>query len=349
MARGRREGERFNRQARHAVHVVLAAALRAKTTSPEDSSLLSFLDDFKVVVGMRTNTCQLAAYCIRGANNLCIMIGQLRTDASGNSSKNTNPPARDPEQSKREEAKHQGHTIMAITEDPNQPKVQDGPRVHGRATIASIFSAKQLEASHFLTGLVKTINTAYTNSHTIKPELKMRSQGPRLGSTAEFLDALRDDSEGFVIIVSFLGSSEVISTATSRRYLGPAKENGSPFYVQNSPWYRQAEVEPDTEEWELKLMATDPEAQGQGLARFMMALGEREITMRFHAKTALLKGVEAEQHPKKLKMVLCTPRELTGEFYLRKGYTKDYEVWRGDGHNFHVVHMSRQITLSTMP
>lgn len=81
-------------------------------------------------------------------------------------------------------------------------------------------------------------------------------------------------------------------------------------------------------------MATTPETQGKGLAGFMMGAVEEEIAVR-----------RRRDGEKKLRIVLCTPRELTGEFYLRRGFGFDYETWRGEGYNFHIVHLSRDVVV----
>jgi GNAT superfamily N-acetyltransferase len=229
---------------------------------------------------------------------------------------------------------------MAIEQAINQSKVLPGPLVHGEKTTASIFSTAQLSSEAFLASLLETINLAFRQSHSVKPELLLRSQGDRLGSIDEFLTGLQDP-ESFVLIISRPGSHEVIATSSARRYHGPPrKAPSSGIELRNSPWNRTAEVEPGAEEWELKLMATHPSAQGQGLAKWMMALVEREIVERSKAKQASANATA----PPNLRMVLCTPRELTGEFYLKRGYTKDYEVWRGEGYNFHIIHLSKAIT-----
>lgn len=86
-------------------------------------------------------------------------------------------------------------------------------------------------------------------------------------------------------------------------------------------------------------MVTAPEAQGHGLARFMMGTVESEIRRRYAEKLAAGEGEEG----KRLRIVLCTPRELTGEFYLRRGFKEDYETFRGEGYQFHVLHLSKDV------
>lgn len=215
------------------------------------------------------------------------------------------------------------------------PKTLQGPLVHSKPTTLSIFSTKQLTNSPFLPSLLSVINQAFRLSHASKPELGLRSQGERLGSIDEFLAGLQDP-ESFILIVHPAGTHTVTATASARRYHGPSTTGVA---TRNTPWERIVPVELGCEEWELKLMVTAPEAQGQGLAAFMMRTVEQEIQSRYEAKAALVE----EAKGKRLRVVLCTPRELTGEFYLRRGFTKDYETWRGEGYNFHIVHLSKDI------
>ncbi|KAM3421324.1 hypothetical protein BST61_g1722 [Cercospora zeina] len=74
-------------------------------------------------------------------------------------------------------------------------------------------------------------------------------------------------------MISYPGSDDVIATASYRRYHGPVKDRP---IDRNTPWFRTLDVSPDTEEWELKLMATDLEYQGCGLAAYMMKADGRE-------------------------------------------------------------------------
>ncbi|KAI5364571.1 Putative acyl-CoA N-acyltransferase [Septoria linicola] len=221
----------------------------------------------------------------------------------------------------------------------NTSKTKPGPKVNGKETLTSIFPTTELGRSAFLPNLVHTINAAFGAAHNIKPELLMQSQGDRLGSTEEFLANLSTDPESFVLVISYLESDEVIATASYRRFYGPARDRP---IDRNTPWLRTLEVDPDTEEWELKLMATDVKAQGNGLAGYMMKVGEDEIQQRFQQK--LLEGRNSGSDvPRKLKMIICTPLELTGQFYLRRGYTLDYQTWRGEGYNFHIAFMHKMI------
>ncbi|SMR61859.1 unnamed protein product [Zymoseptoria tritici ST99CH_1E4] len=228
---------------------------------------------------------------------------------------------------------------MGISPALSAPRLIPGPLIHGLKTTASIFSVPQLVQSPFLPSLLSTINQAFAASHSLRPELFLQSHGPRLSSIEDFLSNLQDPDSS-IIIVSRPGSDEVIATSSARRYIGPPVKDLAAVEVKKSPWTRTIEVEPGAEEWELKLMATQPDVQGQGVAAWMMALVEREIVARSQAKWAAREGEAAVP---RLKMVLCTLRELKGEFYLRRGYVKDYETSRGDGFQFHILHLSKTI------
>lgn len=221
----------------------------------------------------------------------------------------------------------------------NITKTCPGPQLKGRDTITSIFSSAQIGRSRFLPNLVKTINDAFRQAHASKPELGMTTQGERLGSTEEFLANLSSDPESFILIISYPDSDNVIATASYRRYHGPLQDRP---VDRNTPWFRTSDVSPDTEEWEMKLMACDLDFQGCGLAAYMMKTGEAEIVQRFHQKHMIARG-NGTAVPSKLKLVICTPLELTAQFYLRRGFTMDYQVWRGEGYNFHIAFMHKII------
>lgn len=207
------------------------------------------------------------------------------------------------------------------------PQTQPGPDIHGKPTLLTLLSPPQLKTSPFLPSLLSTINTAFRVSHATKPELGLNNQGDRLTSIPEFLNNL-SHPECFTLVIHFPESAAVLATASARPYSGP---DTSGSVSRNTPWMRIVPVEEGYEEWELKLMVTAPEAQGMGLASYMMAFVEAELRRRRSGQG------------KKLRIVLCTPRELMGGFYAKKGFTKDYETWRGEGYHFHIVHMSKDV------
>lgn len=209
--------------------------------------------------------------------------------------------------------------------DLAEPQVSEGPPVNGKPTTLAIFSSDQIKTSGQLPDLVKLINEGFLKGHLSKPELKMHL-GDRLGSTEDFLSAVASDPEGFIIIIALKESQEVIGTASCVPWRGPPKD-------VESQWIRKLEPESGFAEWILKLMVTKPSAQGQGLAGHMMALTEREVVRR----------VQKNPKNKKVKMVLCTPKELNEAFYAKKGFQKDYETFYGEGYNFHVIHMSKTL------
>ncbi|CZT15001.1 uncharacterized protein RCC_12276 [Ramularia collo-cygni] len=213
---------------------------------------------------------------------------------------------------------------MAIKEDQIE---SPGPTIHSQPTHLTILSSSQLKSSPFLPSLVSTINNAFRVANATKPELGLNNQGDRLTSNLEFLTNFAHP-ESFTLVIHAPDSPTVLATASARPYLGP---NTSGIISRNTPWERILPVQEGCEEWELKLMCTAPEAQGLGLATYMMGVVEEELRRR--------RGGLG----KKLRILLTTPRELTGEFYVRKGFEKDYETWRGEGYHFHIVHMSKDV------
>ncbi|EME39090.1 hypothetical protein DOTSEDRAFT_75693 [Dothistroma septosporum NZE10] len=154
----------------------------------------------------------------------------------------------------------------------------------------------------------------------------------RLSSINEIFVNMREDPESFLVILSHQGSHEVIATATCRRYLGPDEHS--------TPWMCSHVVEDGTEEWELKLLATHPFAQGKGAGAVVLKAVEQEIINRF----AIKRKMASTHTPTRLKMVLCTVQELFPEFYRRKGYREDYIHQRGEGFNFSIMFMSKTLT-----
>lgn len=209
--------------------------------------------------------------------------------------------------------------------DLAEPQVSEGPPVNGKPTTLAIFSSDQIRTSGQLPDLVELINEGFLKGHLSKPELKMHL-GARLNSSEDFLTAVASDPEGFIIVIAMKESQEVIGTASCMPWRGRPKD-------VESQWIRKLEPEPGFREWILKLMVTKPSAQGQGLAGYMMALTEREVTRR----------ARVDRKDRRIKMVLCTPKELNEAFYAKKGFQKDYETFYGEGYNFHVIHMSKEI------
>lgn len=224
---------------------------------------------------------------------------------------------------------------MAITPVLSEPKAEEGPKIDDKPTNILTFSAQQLKSSNLLPGLVKTINLAYFTSE--KKSLG-ESTGARLGSIDELILVLRDDPESFIIVLSQPHSpEEVLSTATCRRYYGPGPDFSRPWECCHTP-------DANTEEWELKLLATHPSAQGKGLASYMLGLAEREVAARFRAKLDSRAYSECKEDgiPAQTKMILCTPKPLFGIFYAQRGYQEDYLKFREKpGFDFEIAFMSK--------
>ncbi|KAK4495445.1 hypothetical protein PRZ48_013776 [Zasmidium cellare] len=207
---------------------------------------------------------------------------------------------------------------MAIEGVANVTKIQDGPLINDKPSTITTLTEQQLKTSKFLPSLVKTINIAYQGS---EQKHLGESQGDRLKSADELVLALRGDPESFIIILSQPHApEEVLSTATCRRYFGRGPD------ADTFPWACNHDPAADTEEWELKLLATSPAAQGKGVASYMLALAEREVATRFLAKThGQAYEVAQETGPiTKVKIIICTPKPLYGNYYAKRGYQEDY-------------------------
>lgn len=206
---------------------------------------------------------------------------------------------------------------MAIEAVTAVAKPQAGPTINDKPSEIVTLTAQQLRTSNCRPGLVKTINLAYKAS---EQKSLGASQGDRLGSVDELILVLRDDPESFIIILTQPHEpEEVVSTATCRRYLGP------PSDAATNPWACSHSPADGTEEWELKLLATHPSAQGKGIASYMLALAEREVMERSHAKSAaMINGSGQANASTKVRMILCTPKPLYGKFYAGRRYQEDY-------------------------
>ncbi|KAF2170328.1 hypothetical protein M409DRAFT_19149 [Zasmidium cellare ATCC 36951] len=215
----------------------------------------------------------------------------------------------------------------------DEPKIDEGPIIDGKPTSISTWSAKQLKDCALLPGLFKTINLAYLTSDE---KSFGTSTGDRLKSTEDLIQVLRNDANSFIIILNQTHSDrEVLSTASCRRYYGPESDTSRAWACTHTP-------APGVEEWELKLVATHPSAQGKGLASYMLGLTEKEVVSRFNAREgSRRKAAAAQSHP---KMIMCTPETTFAEFYARRGYGKDYvRPFKNDHIGFDINFMSKML------
>lgn len=229
---------------------------------------------------------------------------------------------------------------MAIEAISSGTKTQAGPIIDDKPSEVVTLTAQQLRTSRFRPGLVKTINLAYQSS---EQKSLGASQGDRLGSVNELVLVLRDDPESFIIILTQPHApEEVISTATCRRYLGP------PSDAATNPWACSHSPADGTEEWELKLLATHPDAQGKGIASYMLALAEKEVMERFHTKFAAKTHEfgQANGATTKAKMILCTPKPQYGKFYAGREYREDYiKIREKPDVSYEITFMSKVLVL----
>lgn len=227
---------------------------------------------------------------------------------------------------------------MAIEAIAAVAKTQAGPTIDDKPSEIITLTAQQLRASNYRPGLVKTINLAYLSS---EEKSLGASQGDRLGSVDELILVLRDDPESFIIILTQPHApEEVVSTATCRRYFGP------PADAPNSPWTCSHSPADGTEEWEVKLLATHPSAQGKGVGTYMLALAEREVMERFHTKLCgnTQESDQVNGATAKAKMILCTPKPIYGKFYAGRGYQEDYiKIREKPNLSFEITFMSKAL------
>lgn len=214
-----------------------------------------------------------------------------------------------------------------------ESNTKKGPQLEDGSTEVLTLSAQQLRGSTLLPSLFKTINQAFLIS---EDKRLGATTGDRLKSTDELVSALRDDPESFIIVLTQPHSpGEAVSTATCRRYFGPAPD------ADQNPWACSHTPNVDVEEWELKLLVTHPSAQGKGLASYMLELAEGEVVARFRAKSVNASGDTVQTQA---KMILCTPKPLFGEFYAKRGYHEDYlKLRQKPDVSFEITFMSKML------
>lgn len=207
------------------------------------------------------------------------------------------------------------------------PKIEDGPLIDGLPTRACTYSARQLAGSPQLPSLFKLVNLAYLVSDQ---QSFGSSTGDRLKSIDDLILVLNDDPQSFMINLSYIHDpNEVLGTATCRRYYGPDADTTKPWSCTHTP-------DSGVNEWETKMVATQPSLQGKGLASFMLKAVEKEVMTRSQTKTG------AGEDAKLSKMIICTPTYT--EFYARRDYGKDYSrLFRNENLSFDIVFMSKML------
>ena len=158
-----------------------------------------------------------------------------------------------------------------------------------------------------------------------------------------------------------------VATAGAHRYVAPVlmavegggEEGGRKVFqrvgLPPMKWREGAREGEAREYWELKLMAVDTAAQGQGVAGLLMRMVDAEVLRRVRARHACdvssssSDGAASEgsgEAGERVCMLLTTIKEINGGFYARRGYVEDYVEEFGPGTlgsegGFTVVHMSR--------
>jgi GNAT superfamily N-acetyltransferase len=221
------------------------------------------------------------------------------------------------------------------------PPTHVGPSVNGRLTNVSTLSVIQLSGSALLPSLFRLINTAFDDVHTRRLPPIAGGYPPRFVNVDEILQTLRDDPQTFISIVSFADApEEILATASCRPYT-------SVDDAADSLWVRRLGPEEGCVEWEFKLLAVDPKYQGLGLASYLTKKTEEEAAKRSRAAlAAAVKAHDEHEHKavvKRVRMVLVGVKEVTNEFYTRRGYKNDYEIPRIAGYPITFVSMSKVI------
>ncbi|KAI7497584.1 hypothetical protein KC367_g5759 [Hortaea werneckii] len=268
-----------------------------------------------------------------------------------------------------------------------------GPTLQGKSTTVTLYNPAQLSSlaksstnnssspGQFIR-LFHMINRSFSQSHahssTTGGKALIPSHLDRLNSPEEFLAQVGSDEGTFVYIITYDSPDRgdvPVATAGAHRYDAPVLETtgeeeggeagqGRKVFRRVGLPERAMEIaamEVDVHCWELKVMAVDVEAQGQGLASYLMKLVDGEVKKRFGsligansdgkiASPAAAKGdaSNVDAGRRRLFMLLTTLKEINEDLYARRGYQKDYETWHAPGTlgsetGFTVVHMSREM------
>lgn len=211
-----------------------------------------------------------------------------------------------------------------------------GPVANGKETTVRLFNRQQLIDSGLLPQLQDLINVSFASQHA--RQTSILEGVPRLRHDGQLLEEMGHAPETFVYIISTIPSSgleesELISTAYASRYHGVTQWPEGPG--KERTWERLGIPPPDTEAWELHMMAVHPGYQRQGLAGYLMELVDAEVVRR-------------SEEGKKRVLFISTIKQSNEAFYLRRGFEESYSVPWPEGHlgsraPFTVVHMDRKI------
>lgn len=198
-----------------------------------------------------------------------------------------------------------------------------GPDVRGRETTVTAYSPQQLRHSPLLPTLYEVINEAFNAGHQLEGENLLK--GTRLRYDGQLFDELGNGPGTFTYIIYFSGTSEVIGTASGKRYLGRGKVVDVVDHetARANTWRRYGPVPAGTIAYELSTMAIDPKQQRQGIAGFLMKLCEDEMKRRFKL---LADEAEDDAKPTQLLEMLTSVKEKNMAFYARRGFVMDYET-----------------------
>ena len=218
----------------------------------------------------------------------------------------------------------------------------DGPQVNGRSTTLTLFSPLQLASSSMLPSLYGVINDAFRGAYEKK---NIKPAKSRLQYDGQLQDELGNKPGTFTFVLHYSGTDEVVATAsgkphTSELQVASISNTASPEEAKRTMWKRLAPIPEDKVAWELSTMAVDSTAQGHGLAGYLMRLTEEEVRRRH-----MTSGCASE---KQLILVITANKERVGQFYLQRGFTKDYEIWYEKGYvenerGFNIVFMSKPV------
>ncbi|KAI7286316.1 hypothetical protein KC345_g1238 [Hortaea werneckii] len=287
-----------------------------------------------------------------------------------------------------------GDSAQPPVED-EPPHSFPGPTLQGKPITVTLYNPAQLSSlaksstnnsssPGQFTRLFHMINRSFSQSHAHSSKTGGKPLIPshldRLNSPEEFLAQVGSDEGTFVYIITYTSSDGgvgdvPVATAGAHRYDAPVlettgEEEGGEA-GQGRKVFRRVGLPERAMEiagtgvgvdcWELKVMAVDVEAQGQGLASYLMKLVDDEVKKRFGslsgvngdgkiASAAAAQGIEsnADAGRRRLFMLLTTLKEINEDLYARRGYQKDYETWHAPGTlgsetGFTVVHMSREM------
>ncbi|KAF2219531.1 hypothetical protein BDZ85DRAFT_252753 [Elsinoe ampelina] len=186
------------------------------------------------------------------------------------------------------------------------------------ATVTT-FDYSELNDVQLIRSLTYTINEAFNLSHVQSRALP--ASRPRLVDDSAYQTHMGTKGGTLSIVVQHPQSRAVLATVAAKPYIPLSPEEFGKLTGGREIFTRR-EV-PDgagSQLWEISLLAVSPQYQRRGLASYLMEAVEKRVRQACAARGAT-----------DVTFLLCTIKEINGDFYDRKGYKRDYATYQAPG------------------